>query len=104
MNKLKEEDLLYWHGEQQASFDKLRKLLVENVTLTITDFEKKFILEVDVCKTGFGAVLYQKDDDLRKRRLFYASCKNHQGQSRVTQPISWICALRWAVCSLVVKW
>ena len=49
--------------------NKLRKLLVEDVTLAFSDFEKEFILEVDACKTGFGAVLYQKDDDLKKRPL-----------------------------------
>ena len=52
MNKLKEEVLWHWSKEQQASFDKLQKLLVEDVTLAFADFEKEFILEVDACKTG----------------------------------------------------
>ena len=58
-----------------------------SVTLAFADFEK-FILEVDDCTTGDCAVLYKKDDDLKKRPLCYASRK-HQGQSKATQPISW---------------
>ena len=80
MNKLKEEGLWHWSEEQQASFNKLRKLLVDDVTIAFADFEKEFILEVDACKTGFGAVLYQKDDDIKKLPL---------GQSKATQPIIW---------------
>ena len=75
MNKLKERELWHWSEEQQASFNKLRKLLLEDVTHAFSDFEKEFILEVDACKTGFGVVLYQKDDDLKKQPLCYASIK-----------------------------
>ena len=84
INKLKETELWHWSDEQQVSFDKLRKLLVEDVTLAFADFEKEFILEVDVCKTGFGAVLYQKNDDLKKRPL----CNASRETSRIEQGYS----------------
>ena len=98
MNKLKEEELWHWSEEQQASYDKLRKLLVEDVTLAFADFEKEFILEVDACKTGFGAVLYQKDDDLKKRPLCYASRKTSRTEQVYSTHKLEFCALRWAVC------
>ena len=98
MNKLKEEELWRWSEEQQASFDKLRKLLVEDISLAFADFEKEFILEVDVCKTGFGSALYQKDDDLKKRPLCYSSRKTSRTEQGYSTHKLEFCALRWAVC------
>ena len=40
IKKLKEEELWEWSEEQQASFDNLRKLLIEDVTHAFADFKK----------------------------------------------------------------
>ena len=97
MNKLKEEELWNWSEEHQTSFDRLRQLLVDDVTLAFADFEKEFVLEVDACKTGFGAVLYQMDDK-KKRPLCYASRKTSRTEQGYSTHKLEFCALRWAVC------
>ena len=38
--------------------------------------KKELFLEVDACKTGLGAVLYQLDDNQKRRPLAYASRKH----------------------------
>ena len=67
-----------WTNECQLEFEKLKMVLVEDVTLAFADFEKQFFLEVDACKTGHGAVLHQLDDNQKRRSLAYASRKNIQ--------------------------
>ena len=81
-----------WH------FEKLNMVLVEDVTLAFADFEKEFFLEVDACKTGLGAVLYQLDDNQKRRPLAYASRKTSRTeQAYSTQKLGFL-ALKWAVC------
>ena len=76
-NKIKEVDIRKWTNKCQPAFEKL----VEDVTLAFADFEKEFFLEVDACKTGLWAVLYQLDGNHKRRPLAYASRK-HPEQNR----------------------
>ena len=56
-NKIKELNMWKWTNKCQLAFEKLKTVLVEDVTLAFADFEKEFFLEVDACKTGLGAVI-----------------------------------------------
>ena len=75
-----------WPNECQLAFEKLKMVLVEDVTLTFADFEKEFLLEVNACKTGLGAVLYLLDDNL-KMKASHMQGGNHTlnvGESQIT--------------------
>ena len=81
-----------WTNECQLVFEKLKTVLVEDVTLAFADFEKEFFLEVDACNTGIGTVLYQLDDNQKRRPLAYASQKTsrtEQAYSTHKLRVSW---------------
>ena len=74
-NKIEEVDIWKWTNEYQLAFEKLKTVLVKDVTLVFSDFEKEFFMDVDACKTGLDAVLYQLDDNQKRRPLAYTSRK-----------------------------
>lgn len=97
MNKLKEEELWKWTSDCEHAFERIKSLLVEDVTLAFADFDKEFYLEVDACKTGLGAVLYQLDEQKKKRPIAYASrktSKTEQGYS--THKLEFL-GLKWSI-------
>ena len=52
-----------WDAEQDVAFAKLCKLLCNPPVLKLPDFEKPFVIDMDVCKDATGAVFLQKYDD-----------------------------------------
>ncbi|GFO26979.1 Pol polyprotein [Plakobranchus ocellatus] len=52
-----------WSPECQQAFWDLKVALTSDTVLGYADYSKEFILEVDVCKEGLGAVLSHKQDD-----------------------------------------
>jgi hypothetical protein len=46
-----------WTHYEQESFLALKKALVEALVLALPDFSKEFVLEMDACDKGIGAVL-----------------------------------------------
>ena len=96
-NKIKELDMWKWTNECQLVFEKLKTVLVEDVTLAFADFEKEFFLEVDACKTGIGAVLYQLDDNQKRRPLAYASRKTSRTEQAYSTHKLEFLGLKWAV-------
>ena len=81
-----------WH------IKKLKTVLVEDVTLTFADYEKGFFLEVDACKTGLGAVLYQLYDNQKRRPLAYAIRKTSRTEHAYSTHKSEFLGLKWAAC------
>ena len=68
------------------------------MTLAFDYFEKEFFVEVDACKTGLGALLYQLDDNQKRRPLAYASRKTSRTeQAYSTQKLAFP-GLKWVVC------
>ena len=55
-----------WGPEQQEAFETLQRLCPEAPILVYTDFKAPFILHTDASSDGFGAVLYQNQDGLRR--------------------------------------
>ena len=49
-----------WKQEQQDSFDELKKLVANTVTLAFPNFNEKFIVRTDASKFGLSGVLSQK--------------------------------------------
>ena len=62
-----------WTEENQQIFDKLKIILTSPPILAYPDFQKPFELHTDASTQGLGAVLYQQQDDKRKRVIAYAS-------------------------------
>ena len=96
-NRRKEVELWKWTSECDAAFERLKCLLVEDVMLGFADFEKDFFLEVDACKTGLGAVLYQLDDNNKKRPIAYASRKTSRTEQGYSTHKLEFLGLKWAV-------
>ena len=50
-----------WTDECNHSFNQLKNLLCSNPVLSAPDLSKNFIMQVDACNTGVGAVLLQEN-------------------------------------------
>ena len=48
-----------WNKEAQASFDKIKELLVHDTLLVYPDFSKPFHLDTDASQTQLGGIIYQ---------------------------------------------
>ena len=62
-----------WTEECQAAFDKLKELCTSTPILAYANYKKPFKLQTDASDFGLGAVLYQQDDNNRKRVIAFAS-------------------------------
>ena len=85
-----------WTNKCQLAFEKLKTVL--DATLAFADFEKEFFLEVDACKTGLGAVLYQLDDNQKRMPPAYASRKTSRTEQTYSTHKLEFLGLKWAVC------
>ena len=86
-----------WGLEQQTAFNELKAMLLGPPILAYPDYEKPFILHVDACRTGLGAVLYQKSADQKLRVIAYASkaltaCEGNYSAHKLE-----FLALKWAI-------
>ena len=61
-----------WSDDCQQAFITLKSILTQAPILRAPDFEKPFILELDACDYGLGAILTQEYDE-RKFVIAYAS-------------------------------
>ena len=50
-------------SDVQAAFEMLKKTCLEAPVLAFADFNKPFLLETDMRKSGLGVVLSQKQPD-----------------------------------------
>lgn len=91
-----------WTEECQASFDKLKLLLVSPPILSFPNYNfedpetKPLELVCDASKIGAGAVLLQEQNGL-KRTIGYASMTFHDAQRNYCTNDKELAALRWAV-------
>ena len=58
-NLLKKNSFI-WGPEVEAAFESLKAAMTQASTLALPDFSKEFIVEMDACDTGIGAVLSQE--------------------------------------------
>ena len=64
--------------------------------LAYADYKKKFILHSDASGLGLGAVLYQLDQDGKKRVIAYVSRSlSHSEKNYPTHKLEFL-ALKWA--------
>ncbi len=61
-----------WRPEHQKAFDALKFALINPPVLAYPDFSKPFIVKVDACKVGLGAVLCQEHDGSERPVCYYS--------------------------------
>ena len=74
-----------WHGDQQKSFDKLKKCLSEAPVLMIYDKDLPLKLDTDASSHGLGAVLSHILEDGSERPIAYASRSLRGSELRYAQ-------------------
>ena len=62
-----------WNEKRQKAFDEIKRKMTMAPIVAHPNFEKPFILYIDVFREGIGAVLYQKDDQGKERIIACAS-------------------------------
>ena len=72
-NAKSKKELVKWNKDCETAFQKLKKLCSETPILAYADYKKPFCLQMDASKKGFGAVLYQVQDDSTSRVITYTS-------------------------------
>ena len=86
-----------WGEDQQRSFERLKEAVTTTPVLGFADFTKPFILQTDASLRGLGAVLYQNDNDGKKRVIAYASRSLSRSEARYPVHKLEFLALKWAV-------
>ena len=76
-----------WTEQCQASFQRLKDLLVTPPVLVYPNFDKSFILHTDASGNGLGAVLEQEQDDGTSHPVAYASrsLSKHERRYGITE-------------------
>ena len=64
LHKLTEKTAKFkWSVQCQEAFSELKRCLTSALVLSLLDFTRQFILDMDACDSGIGAVLLQKQSD-----------------------------------------
>ena len=69
-----------WLPKHQQEFDALKELLVTAPVLGYSDFNRKFMLEIDASLQGLVAVLSQQDETGKFHVIAYASQPLHPSE------------------------
>ena len=77
---LKKDRSFSWTQICQESFDHLKRLLMNSPVLTAPDFNRPFMLAVDACDRGIGAVLLQGTNQSDSMPVAYYSKKLNRHQ------------------------
>ena len=78
-------------------FNLLKTKCVTTPVLAFADFEKPFLLETNASSCGLGAMLSQKQDDLKLHPVAYASRELKGGEKKYHSSKLEFLALKWAV-------
>jgi len=73
---LVKEVLFVWKREQQQAFKKLKQIISTISVLVYLDFNKPFILYMNISKEGLGVILVQKEQDNKIHLVIFISYKN----------------------------
>ncbi len=65
--------LFVWNEKRQKAFNEIKRRMMMAPIVAHLNFEKPFILYMDIFGEGIGAVLHQKDDQGKERIIAYAS-------------------------------
>ena len=71
MHLLKKDTPFLWDESAQQSFEALKKELLSSPLLHSPDYNKYFILYLDVSESTIGVVMVQEDDYLQDHVIYY---------------------------------
>ena len=92
----KKQNSIKWDLECQEAFDKLKELCTTTLILAYADFGKPFRLQTDASVLGLGAVLYQKQDGVKKV-ISYASQSLTKSEAKYPiHKLEFLC-LKWVI-------
>ena len=101
LTKLLRKDSGYDGGElpppAEKAFELMKQILISRPCLKPVDFRKPFILTVDSCKTGVGAILSQIGDNGIEHPVCYASKTNSKQEQNRPGYLLESYGLLWAV-------
>lgn len=60
LTKLLKKNGFEWSGKAKPAFNSLKRAMTQAPILALSNFTKPFILEIDACDTGVGAMLVQE--------------------------------------------
>ena len=104
VNKDKKSELVELSPKALEAFNILKEKCVNTPVLAFPDFKKPFLLEMDTCGKGLGAVLSQKQDDGRYHPVAYASRTMNETEQRYHSNKQEFLALKWAVTEQYIKY
>ena len=84
--------------------DKMKGLCSDMPVLTYAEYSKPFNLHTNVSEVGFGAVLYQVQEDGTERVIAYASLTFSKSESRYIVHKLEFLALQWVICDRFQKY
>ncbi len=62
-----------WNDKRQKAFNNIKKRMTMALIVAHPNFEKPFILYINIFREGIGAVLHQKDNQGKERIIACAS-------------------------------
>ena len=71
-----------WSTQCEESFQKIKEMLISSPVLVPPDLDKDFVLWVDACEEGFGAILEQTSEDGLRRPVAYASRATNDAEKK----------------------
>jgi len=77
---LRKKQIFNWTEDQQAAFEKVKRLLTSAPVLAMPDFDQPFIIHVDASDLGLGAVLMQENAKKLEHPIGYFSQKFNDSQ------------------------
>jgi hypothetical protein len=86
-----------WTQECESAFVKVKQALCSRPVLTLPDYDKGFIVQVDASERGLGAILCQKDQNDIECPVAYASRKLVQREQHLSTTEKECLGLVWAV-------
>ena len=86
-----------WTKECQSAFEHLKQLCSQTPILAYANYQRPFKLHADASENGFGAVLYQRQDDNTEHVIAYASRTLYKSERNYdTQNLEFL-ALKWSI-------
>ena len=94
---IKRKTLVEWNDECQEAFKKLKQLCSQTPSLAYANYETPFKLHTDASENGFGAGLYQMQDDGTDCVIAYASQTLLKSERNCDVHKLEFLALKWSV-------